>query len=103
MRRKDPPEVVELFERISTLVRVASRFDGTLVRSVGTRFANQNDFLSGDGAAKHGGRWTRRGIRAVYASLDIVTATHEAYQNFLEYGFSLSAIRPRVTAGARRR
>jgi len=32
--------------------------------------------------------------------VDIITATYESYQEFLAYGFSLSAIRPRVTAGA---
>jgi RES domain-containing protein len=32
--------------------------------------------------------------------LDVITATHEAYYNFVDYGFSLSAIRPRVLAGA---
>lgn len=36
----------------------------------------------------------------MYASLDILTATREAYQNFLDAGFSLAAIRPRVMAGA---
>ena len=29
-----------------------------------------------------------------------MTATQEAYQNFIVYGLSLSGIRPRVTAGA---
>jgi RES domain-containing protein len=67
---------------------------------VGTRYANEEDFLSGDGAARFGGRWNHPGIRAVYGSLDILTATQEAYQNFLKYGFSLSVIRPRVMAGA---
>ena len=101
MPSKDPLEVVELFEHIAELIPRAIAFDGTIVRSSGTKYANEDDFLSGDGAAKHGGRWNRRRIHAVYASLDIITATYEAYQNFLDYGFSLSAIRPRVTAGAR--
>lgn len=57
-------------------------------------------FLLRRGAARHGGRWNRPGVRAVYASLDLITATYEAYQNFLDYGFSLSAVRPRVTVGA---
>ncbi len=100
MPRKDPPEVVELFDRIAELRSRAISFDCTIIRSAGTLYANEEDFLSGGGAQRFGGRWNRRGIRAVYASLDIITATHEAYQNFLTYGFSLSAIRPRVTAGA---
>jgi RES domain-containing protein len=96
----DPPEVVELFDRIAELLPLAIRFDGTIVRSVGLRYANEESFLSGEGAARYGGRWNRPGLDAVYASLDVITATSEAYQCFLSYGFSLSAIRPRVTAGA---
>ena len=100
MAEKDPPEVVQLFDRIAELVPRAITLDETIVRSAGTKYANEDDFLSGRGAAKYGGRWNRRGLRAVYASLDIITATYEAYHGFLDYGFSLSAIRPRVTAGA---
>jgi len=100
MPGNEPSEVVELFARIVALAPRAIKFDGTIVRSVATKYANAGEFLSGDGAARFGGRWNRPGFRAVYASLDIVTATLEAYQNFLDGGFSLSAIRPRVTAGA---
>lgn len=100
MAGSDPPEVVQLFGRIADLVPRAIAFEGTIIRSAGTKYANEDDFLSGVGAATYGGRWNRPGLRAVYASLDIITATHEAYQEFLNYGFSLSAIRPRVTAGA---
>lgn len=96
----EPREVLELFETIANLRPWAVTFEGTIVRSVGTRYANENDFLSGRGAAQTGGRWSPRGVRAIYASLDVVTATREAYANFLVYGFPLSAIRPRVMAGA---
>jgi RES domain-containing protein len=99
MSRSDPPEVVELFQRIVQLLPRAVAFDGVMVRSASTLYASKENFLSGNGAAKVGGRWNRPGIRAVYASLDIMTATHEAYQNFIDAGFSLLAIRPRVTAG----
>ena len=100
MPKKDPPEVVERFRQIVELVPRAITVNEVIVRSAGTRYANEDDFLSGRGAARHGGRWSRPGLRAVYASLDIITATYEAYQNFLDFGFSLSTIRPRVTAGA---
>ncbi|HPM81541.1 MAG TPA: RES family NAD+ phosphorylase [Candidatus Anammoximicrobium sp.] len=100
MPKKDPPQVVELFCQIAELVPRAITLNEIIVRSTGTRYANEEDFLSGRGAARHGGRWNRPGLRAVYASLDVITATYEAYQNFLDYGFALSAIRPRVTAGA---
>lgn len=100
MGASDSLEVVELFERLDSLLSRAVSFHGTIIRSAGTSYANESDFLSGQGAAANGGRWNRRGILAVYASLDIITATREAYQNFLDSGFPLSAIRPRVTAGA---
>ena len=96
----DPPEVLELFDLIAELFPGADGFDAVMVRSVATKYANENDFFSGDGAAKCGGRWNRVGLPAIYASLDVVTATEEAYQNFLRYGFPMTAIQPRVTAGA---
>lgn len=99
--RHELPEVRELFRTIHKLLDKALPFEGIIVRSVGTKYATQTAFFSGDGASKTGGRWNRRGIKAVYGSLDILTATHEAYQNMLHYRLPLSSIRPRVTAGAR--
>lgn len=101
MPRHDLPEVVDLFDLIIALAPRAIDFDGTIVRSTGTKYANETDFLSGAGVAKVGGRWNRPGLPAVYGSLGIITATLEAYQEFLHYGFSLSAIRPRVIVAAR--
>jgi len=97
---KDPPEVIELFVAIDSLLPDAGGFDGVIVRSVGTKYASENDFFSGAGAAKTGGRWNRVGLQAIYASLGVLTATREAYQNFVTFGFSLTTIMPRVTAGA---
>lgn len=95
----NPPEVIELFEIIANLFPGADGFNGVIVRSVATKYANKKDFFSGKGAAKSGGRWNSVGLEAIYASLDIITATHEAYQNFQTFGFPLTAIEPRVTAG----
>ena len=97
----DSPDVLELFDAIRNLLPEAISFDGVVVRSVGMKFANSNDFFSGEGAARWGGRWNRRGLRAIYASLDVMTATAEAYQNLLAYGFTMTSIKPRVFAGAR--
>ena len=96
----DPPEVLELFEAIASLLPDAEGFDGVFIRSVATKYANKNDFCSGNGAAENGGRWNRRGISAIYASLDLITTTHEAYQNFNTFGFPMTKIEPRVMAGA---
>lgn len=96
----DPPEVLELFETIAHMFPGAVGFDGTIMRCVGAKYAKAKDFFSGAGAAKCGGRWNRVGMEAIYASLDVITATHEAYQNFVAFGFPLTSIQPRVTAGA---
>jgi RES domain-containing protein len=101
MPNSDPPEVLELLKVIESLTPNAVPFNGIIVRSVVTEYANKSDFLSGEGAARFGGRWNRKGIKAIYGSTDILTATHEAYQQILKYGFSLSNLRPRVTAGAK--
>lgn len=97
----DPPEVIELFEAIAGLFPDAVRFDGVIIRSVPTKYANENDFFSGAGASKSGGRWNRVGLSAIYASLNVITTTHEAYQNIDTFGFPLTAIQPRVMAGAK--
>ena len=97
----DPPEVADLFEVIADLLPAAGGFDGVIIRNVGTKYATIEDFFSGAGAAKWGGRWNRIGIEAIYASLDVITATYEAYQNFVAFGFPLTTIEPRVTAGAK--
>ncbi len=97
----DPPEVIELFETIAALYPGAGGFDGQIVRSVAMKYATKKDFFSGAGAAKWGGRWNPVGIEAIYASLDPITAAHEAYQNFASYGFPLTTIEPRVTAGGK--
>ena len=100
MTSSDPPEVVELFDRIAKLAPRAIPFEGTILRSAGIPYANEQDLFSGAGASAFGARWNRKGIRAVYGSLEIETAVQEAYQEFLSYGLPLSGIRPRVLAGA---
>ncbi len=96
----ETPEVRELFTTIASLQTRAIGFSDVIVRSVGAKHATQASFFSGKGAAKTGGRWNRIGIEAVYASLDVLTATKEAYQNFIFYNLPLSSIRPRAMAGA---
>lgn len=97
----DPPAVIELFETIAGLYPGADGFDDVILRNVGTKYADKNNFYSGVGASKAGGRWNRKGLEAIYASLDIQTATLEAYQDFIYRGFPMTAIMPRVTAGAK--
>lgn len=97
----ETPEVQTLFERISNCLRLADGFHGVVYRSTGVRYASQQDFFSGAGAAAYGGRWNPPGINAVYASLDPVTAVRESYRMFLDFGFATTDIRPRVFCGAK--
>ncbi len=75
-------------------------FQGSVFRSAGVRYANESDFLSGHGAAYWGGRWNPPRLVTVYASLDVITATKEAYQNLQDYGLGTKTVKPRVMAGA---
>ena len=97
----DPPEVIALLQIIADLYATADGFDGVIIRNVGAKYSSKNDFYSGVGAAKAGGRWNRKGIEAIYASLDVETATVEAYQDFIYRGLPLTDVTPRVTAGAK--
>ena len=97
---RELPEVQELFAAIADCLPLAVTIQATVFRSAGIRYSTESDFLSGNGAAKVGGRWNPPGLRAVYASLDPVTATKESYQNFSAYGFKKQVIKPRVFIGA---
>jgi len=89
-------EIRRLFGRIAACKRRAIPLKATAFRSAGVKYANEADLLSGRGAGDYGGRWNPRGLDAIYASLDPVTAVKESYQAFLAYGFSAAVIRPRV-------
>ena len=55
-------------------------FDGLVYRAHNPRWAYQP--TSGEGAARHGGRFNRKGLPALYTALDITTAWLEAQQGF---------------------
>jgi RES domain-containing protein len=94
-------EVQDLFDRIAACMPRAAKLKASAFRSAGVKYANEGDFISGSGAGYNGGRWNPPGVRAIYASLDPVTAVKETYQEFLKYGFEVSDIRPRVMAGVK--
>jgi len=98
---RESPEVQGLFDLIAECLPLAIGLDATVFRSAGVKYANERDFISGEGAGYNGGRWNRPGIKAVYASLDLVTAAKESFQEFAKYGFKITYIQPRVMAGAR--
>lgn len=97
----ESPDVQKLFDLIAKCLPLAVEFDGAAFRSASVKYANEEDLISGEGAGYYGGRWNPPKIKAIYASLDIITATKEAYQEFTKYGFNAEFIKPRVMAGAR--
>jgi len=92
-------EVQELFDLIVACLPQAVQLNRAAFRLAGVKYANESDLISGDGAGYYGGRWNPPGIKAIYASLDPVTAIKENYQEFAKYGFKEMHIRPRVMAG----
>lgn len=97
----EPEEVQELFDRIAGCLSRTVKLRVSAFRSAGVKYANEGDLVSGSGAAYNGGRWNPPGIRAIYASLDPMTAVKESYQEFFRYGFAVADIRPRVMAGVK--
>jgi len=95
----EPDAVQDLFGRLAACVPRAVELHCSAFRSAGVEYAHESDLLSGDGAARYGGRWNPRGVSAIYASLDPMTAVKESYQEFLKYGFAGATIRPRVFVG----
>ena len=53
-------------------------YRGILYRAISPRYARTP--LSGDGAALYGGRFNRKGMPALYTSMDLMTCLYEANQ-----------------------
>ena len=96
-----PPNRLTLHRRIEACEAYSEPLRGIAFRSVAMAHANESDIISGTGAARFGGRWNPRGVRAIYASLDPITAAEESYQRFANYGISSSRIKPRAFVGLR--
>ena len=64
----------------SGLNRLEVGFDGLVYRAHHPGWAYQP--ISGEGAERHGGRFNRKGLAALYTALDLTTAWLEAQQGF---------------------
>lgn len=98
---KETPEVQRLLDLVAECLPLAIELDLPVFRSVSVKYANEEDFVSGEGAGYYGGRWNAPRIKAVYGSLDVVTAVKESLQEFVRHGFKSADIKPRVIAGMR--
>jgi RES domain-containing protein len=62
---------------LDELIRNATPFKDQCFRSVEIAYGLPDEVISGEGTRLHGGRFAPLGVRAVFASLDEVTATRE--------------------------
>ena len=77
----------KIISRDEFIIREFSRLTGVIYRVASVRRANPADLIAGVGSQLTGGRWTPPGaFRAVYASLEEVTALDEARQQNLRLG-----------------
>jgi RES domain-containing protein len=63
---------------LDELAGSAGEFAGEFFRSVELRYGHPDKVIDGEGTKRAGGRFVRRGTRAVYMSLDEETALREA-------------------------
>jgi RES domain-containing protein len=73
-------------------------FEGVVFRSMGLRYANEEDATSGAGASLYGGRWNPVGLATFYASLSIELAGAEALATSRYYRTDPARTLPRVDA-----
>ena len=97
----EPEEVQGLFDCIAGCLSRAVKLKASAFRSAGVKYASEDDLISGWGASYNGGRWNPPGVKAIYASLNPITAVKEVYQEFIKYGFKDHHIQPRVMAGVK--
>ena len=78
---------------------VSTGWDGTTYRFASRSYSDRTGFTDGEGARRHGGRFTPiGGPRTLYLSLDRATATAELDAWYAYYGVPDTAFQPRVLA-----
>ena len=76
--RIDEEQRIGLARRLRAELPRLTLWSGTLHRFAEPVYARKPDRLQGVGASLVGGRWNPKGVPAVYASLDEVTALQES-------------------------
>jgi RES domain-containing protein len=71
-------------------------WEGVIYRSVSPRYSSHAAIISGEGAARTGGRWNPPATKAVYGSLTPETAMAEALRHHRYYGIPITDVMPRL-------
>lgn len=98
--RKQHSETDALRQGIDRCLAHVTAFSGTMCRAVATKYANNNDLLTGEGAKINGGRWNPPGLfRAVYGTLDPYAALAETLGTYGDYEIPFEQRLPLVLVG----
>ena len=98
MTLKAYPHSGVLDRALAKSLGLALPFEGVVFRSMGLRYANQEDASSGAGPRLYGGRWNPIGLATFYASFSIELAGAEALAISRYYGTDPARTLPRVDA-----
>src|SRR5690606_2102466 len=82
--------------RIAALRSAAVNFTGVIFRSTTPKYATENDFVTGEGSRRHGGRWNPPGLAAVYGSFSPETAMAETLAQHRYYRLPVENAMPRT-------
>ena len=98
-----PHPSFERFLRVLTeLLREAEPWSGVVYRCTTLEYANEKDFVNGNGAKRYGGRWNALDtFPAVYGSLTPETAMEETFANYRRAGIPDEKALPQVLAAFR--
>lgn len=91
------PQSTRLRRSLQRCLRFCEPWSGVICRATGIEYANRRDLLTGEGAKKHGGRWTPpQFCAAVHAALDPHTALAETLGTRSHYGIPFAESMPLV-------
>lgn len=72
---------------------------GVVFRATSPRHFTAKALISGEGSSEHGGRWSPKGIRAVYGSFTPETAMAETLKRYRSAGIPIEKAMPKVFVG----
>ena len=102
MRLTPHPDSDRLARAVGRCLPLAAPWAGDVFRATGMEFATRVDLASGEGARKHGGRWTPKGsFRTLYGSLTSEAALAELLEGRRRKGLPDVEALPAALVGLR--